>query len=63
MPTKIYDPTPLIDNDIVEIAKSSIDEVTNRLNLRLKEISIQITCFKKDSETETVEPIEIEVSR
>lgn len=61
---KIYDPTPITSNgELIDVAKSSIDEICTKLPLRIQGIRIAIIQFKKDYENEVVEPIEIEVSR
>lgn len=62
---KIYDPTPFTNNgELINVAKSSIEEICTKLPLRIQCIRIAIIQFKKDSENEAVEkPIEIEVSR
>lgn len=61
---KIYDPTPFTTNDeLIDDAKTSIEEICRKLSLRIRDIRITITPFKKDSESEIVEPIEIEISR
>ena len=61
---KIYDPTPITSNgELINVAKSSIDEICSKLPLRIQSIRIAIFQFKKDSENEVEESIEIEVSR
>lgn len=61
---KIYDPTPITSNDeLIDFAKSTIDEICTKLPLRIQGIRIAIIPFKKDSENDVEESIEIEVSR
>lgn len=61
---KIYDPTPITSNgELINVAKSSIEEICTKLPLRIQSIRIAIIQFKKDSENVIAEPIEIEVSR
>lgn len=61
---KIYNPAPFTtNNELIDEAKSSIDGICSKLPLRIQGIKITITPFKKNSEREIVEPIEIEISR
>ncbi len=64
MGRRIYDPTPITsDHELIDVVKSTLDSLDKSFELRIKSIRVQITLFKKDSESETTEPIEIEVER
>lgn len=57
---KKYDPKPITSNDeLIDVVKSSIEEICRKFPLRIHSISVSIVPLKKDSVNEIVEPIEI----